>query len=142
MNLGENRIEKCGFHGRFGFLEVPVFRIPKPLLIEFITASNAHVNPEHENKVKEILQEELPDVAISTSSEILPEIFEHERFSTTVANAVLAPLVGNYARTLAERMRDGGYEGDVLLLHSGGRGHDAARLASSGLAAGAIAGGH
>src|SRR5215218_3819209 len=39
MNLGENRIEKCGFHGRFGFLEVPVFRIPKPLLIEFITAS-------------------------------------------------------------------------------------------------------
>lgn len=66
---------------------------------------NAHVNPDHENEVKEILQEELPDVAISTSSEILPEIFEHERFSTTVANAVLAPLVGNYARTLAERMR-------------------------------------
>jgi N-methylhydantoinase A len=110
---------------------------------------NAHVNPEHENKVKEILQEELPDVAISTSSEILPEIFEHERFSTTVANAVLAPLVGNYARTLAERMREGGYEGDVLLLHSGGGVMTAdvaegfgARLASSGLAAGAIAGGH
>ena len=39
MNLGENRIEKCGFHGRFGFLEVPVFRIPEPLLIEFITRS-------------------------------------------------------------------------------------------------------
>jgi N-methylhydantoinase A len=110
---------------------------------------NAHVNPDHENEVKEILQEELPDVAISTSSEILPEIFEHERFSTTVANAVLAPLVGNYARTLAERMRDGGYEGDVLLLHSGGGVMTAAvaenfgaRLASSGLAAGAIAGGH
>jgi N-methylhydantoinase A len=110
---------------------------------------NAHVNPEHENKVKEILQEELPDVAISTSSEILPEIFEHERFSTTVANAVLAPLVGNYARTLAKRMREGGYEGDVLLLHSGGGVMTAdvaenfgARLASSGLAAGAIAGGY
>jgi len=110
---------------------------------------NAHVNPDHENEVKEILQEVLPDVAISTSSEILPEIFEHERFSTTVANAVLAPLVGNYARTLAERMRDGGYEGDVLLLHSGGGVMTAAvaenfgaRLASSGLAAGAIAGGH
>jgi N-methylhydantoinase A len=81
---------------------------------------NAHVNPEHESRVKEILEEELPDVTVSTSSEVLPEIFEHERFSTTVANAVLAPLVGNYARRLAERMREGGYEGDVLLLHSGG----------------------
>jgi N-methylhydantoinase A len=110
---------------------------------------NAHVNPEHEKKVKEILEGELPDVAVSTSSEVLPEIFEHERFSTTVANAVLAPLVGNYARRLAERMREGGYEGDVLLLHSGGGVMTAdvaegfgARLASSGLAAGAIAGGH
>jgi N-methylhydantoinase A len=110
---------------------------------------NAHVNPEHEERVKAILEVELPGVAISTSSEVLPEIFEHERFSTTVANAVLAPLVGNYARRLAERMREGGYEGDVLLLHSGGGVMTAdvaegfgARLASSGLAAGAIAGGH
>jgi N-methylhydantoinase A len=110
---------------------------------------NAHVNLEHEERVKAILEVELPGVAISTSSEVLPEIFEHERFSTTVANAVLAPLVGNYARRLAERMREGGYEGDVLLLHSGGGVMTAdvaegfgARLASSGLAAGAIAGGH
>jgi N-methylhydantoinase A len=110
---------------------------------------NAHVNPQHEERVKAILEVELPGVAISTSSEVLPEIFEHERFSTTVANAVLAPLVGNYARRLAERMREGGYEGDVLLLHSGGGVMTAdvaegfgARLASSGLAAGAIAGGH
>jgi N-methylhydantoinase A len=110
---------------------------------------NAHVNPEHEERVREVLEEALPGVAISTSSGVLPEIFEHERFSTTVANAVLAPLVGNYARALAERMREGGYEGDVLLLHSGGGVMTAdvaegfgARLASSGLAAGAIAGGH
>ena len=110
---------------------------------------NAHVNPEHETRVKEILEEELPDVAVSTSSEVLPEIFEHERFSTTVANAVLAPLVGNYAKRLAERLKEGGYKVDVLLLHSGGGVITAdvaegfgARLASSGLAAGAIAGGH
>jgi N-methylhydantoinase A len=110
---------------------------------------NSHANPEHERQVKELLQEELPNVAVTTSSEVLPEIFEHERFSTTVANAVLAPLVGRYTRTLAERMRDGGYESDVLLLHSGGgvmtadvAENMAARLASSGLAAGAIAGGH
>lgn len=110
---------------------------------------NSHANPSHERRVKEILEEELPGVSVSTSSEVLPEIFEHERFSTTVANAVLSPLVGSYARRLAERMREGGYRGDVLLLHSGGGVMTAevvegfaGRLASSGLAAGAIACGH
>ena len=110
---------------------------------------NSHTNPEHENRVKEILEEELPGVAVSTSSGVLPEIFEHERFSTTTVNAVLAPLVGRYTQTLVQRLRDGGYEGDVLLLHSGGGVMTAdvaeqlgARLAGSGLAAGAIAGGH
>ncbi len=110
---------------------------------------NSHANPEHERRVREILEEELEDVFISTSSEVLPEIFEHERFSTTVANAVLSPLVGDYARRLAERMKEGGYAGDVLLLHSGGGvmttdvvERFGGRLASSGLAAGAIACGH
>jgi N-methylhydantoinase A len=110
---------------------------------------NSHANPAHEERVKEILEEELPGAFVSTSSEVLPEIFEHERFSTTVANAVLSPLLGDYARRLAERMKDGGYEGDVLLLHSGGGVMTAdvverlgGRLASSGLAAGAIACGH
>ena len=70
--------------------------------------------------MREILAEELPGVIVSTSSEVLPEIFEHERFSTTVANAVLAPLVGQYARRLEERLAEGGYDGDLLLLHSGG----------------------
>ena len=41
---------------------------------------------------------------MTTSSEVLPEIFEHERFSTTVANAVLSPLVGGYVRRLGERL--------------------------------------
>jgi N-methylhydantoinase A len=110
---------------------------------------NSHANPSHEERVKEILEEELPGVSVSTSSGVLPEIFEHERFSTTVANAVLSPLVGGYARRLADRMKEGGYEGDVLLLHSGGGVMTAdvvenfgGRLASSGLAAGAIASGH
>ena len=76
----------------------------------------------------------------------MPEIFEHERFSTTVANAVLAPVVGEYVGRLGERMAAGGYTEDVLLLHSGGgvmTGKGAAkfpaRLAASGIAAGAIA---
>ncbi len=107
---------------------------------------NSHANPEHEQRVKAVLAEVLPGVSVSTSSEVLPEIFEHERFSTTVANAVLSPLVGSYAKRLGERMKTDGYEGDVLLLHSGGGVMTTeaverlgGRLASSGLAAGARA---
>ena len=44
---------------------------------------NSFINPQHETRMKEILEEELPGVEITTSSETLPEIFEHERFSTT-----------------------------------------------------------
>ena len=51
--------------------------------------------------MREILEEELPGVTVSTSSEVLPEIFEHERFSTTVANAVLSPLIAGYVSRLA-----------------------------------------
>lgn len=111
--------------------------------------ANSYANGDHERRMKEILEEELPGVRISTSSEILPEIFEHDRFNTTVANAVLAPLVGDYVAELGENLKRGGYEGDLLLLHSGGGSMTprmvqryAVRLAASGIAAGAIAARH
>jgi N-methylhydantoinase A len=107
---------------------------------------NAYANPANEQRMREILEEELPGVSISTSSEILPEIFEYERFSTTVANAVLSPLVGGYVQRLGKRLKQGGYDGDLLLLHSGGGVMTealvqkyAVRVAASGIAAGAIA---
>ena len=96
--------------------------------------------------MRDILLRELPGTTISISSDIMPEIFEHERFSTTVANTVLAPVTGDYTRDLAKRLADGGYKEDLLLLHSGGGVMTAktsekfsARLAASGIAAGAIA---
>jgi N-methylhydantoinase A len=107
---------------------------------------NSYANPAHEQRMAEILVEALPDAHISTSSQVLPEIFEHERFSTTVANAVVAPLVTGYVDRLAAALSERGYVGDLLLLHSGGgvmtpRGVQElpVRLAASGLAAGAIA---
>jgi N-methylhydantoinase A len=110
---------------------------------------NAHANPSHEARMREILEEELPDVTVSTSAEVLPEIFEHERFSTTVANAVLSPLISGYVSRLQDRLGEEGYRGDVLLLHSGGgvmtpklAQRYAVRLAASGIAAGAIASRH
>ncbi len=70
-------------------------------------------------------------------------------FSTTVANAVLSPLVGGYVSRLADELEQRGYEGDLLLLHSGGGVMTprtveklAVRLAASGIAAGAIASRH
>ena len=110
---------------------------------------NAYANPENEKRMRAILEEELPGVSVTTSSEVLPEIFEHERFSTTVANAVLSPLVGGYVSRLGGRLAESGYAGDLLVLHSGGgvmtprtAGKLAVRLAASGIAAGAIAARH
>src|SRR3954471_973718 len=110
---------------------------------------NAHANPAHELRMREILEEELPGVTVSTSAEVLPEIFEHERFSTTIANAVLSPLISGYVKRLQNRLTENGSDGDVVLLHSGGGGMTpkmaqrfAVRLAASGIAAGAIASRH
>src|SRR4051812_49201252 len=107
---------------------------------------NAYANGEHEQRMADILREALPDAAISTSSGVLPELFEHERFSTTVANAVLSPLVTGYVNRLQHRLSDDGYDGDLLILHSGGGVMTpeavqelAVRLAASGIAAGAVA---
>ena len=110
---------------------------------------NSFINPQHEARMKEILQEELPGVEITTSSETLPEIFEHERFSTTVVNAILSPVVGGYVKRMNDALQQGGYASDLLMLHSGGgvmtpatAGQFAGRLAGSGIAAGAIASRH
>lgn len=110
---------------------------------------NSFANPANERRMRELLREELPDARISLSSDVLPEIFEHERCSTTVANAVLSPLVADYVGRLETSLRDRGYGGDLLILHSGGGvmtprtvEQFGVRLAASGLAAGAIANQH
>ncbi|TRM10602.1 hydantoinase/oxoprolinase family protein [Lentibacillus cibarius] len=110
---------------------------------------NAYVNGENETKVKAILEKELDDVYICVSSEVLSEIFEHERMSTTIVNAVLGPIMRQYMGRLEDHMQARGYKEDILVLHSGGGvmtsemvPHLAARVASSGIAAGAIASKH
>jgi N-methylhydantoinase A len=110
---------------------------------------NAFMNGTNERRMKDILTELLPGVPVSTSSGVLPEIFEHERFSTTVVNAALSPVVVDYTHRLGDRLADGGYAGDLLLLHTGGGvmtakgvADFAGRLAGSGIAAGAIASRH
>lgn len=110
---------------------------------------NSYINPTHEREMAELLSAALPDVAISTSSAVLPEIAEHERFSTTVVNALLSPLIQRYTVNLERRLDAHGYRGRVHFLHGGGgvmtgaaAQRFAGRLASSGVAAGAIASKH
>jgi N-methylhydantoinase A len=110
---------------------------------------NAFMNGANERRMKEILVEALPGVPISTSSEVLPEIFEHERFSTTVVNAALSPVMVDYTARLGDRLASAGYGSDLLMLHTGGGVMTAknvkdfaGRLAGSGIAAGAIASRH
>jgi N-methylhydantoinase A len=110
---------------------------------------NSYANAEHERRMREILQAVDPGIHVSLSSEILPEINEYERFSTTVANALLASLVTTYVGRLADYLAANGYRGDLLLMHSGGGSMTAGlvnqfplRLAASSIAGGAMAARH
>ena len=107
---------------------------------------NSYTNGANEERMRDIMHSVMPDIPISISSQVLPEIFEHERFSTTMVNAAVSPVVVDYVERLEGNLADGGYERDLLLLHSGGGVMTpasvkdfAARLAGSGIAAGAIA---
>ena len=107
---------------------------------------NSYTNGANEERMRDIMHSVMPDIPISISSQVLPEIFEHERFSTTMVNAAVSPVVVDYVERLDGNLADGGYERDLLLLHSGGGVMTpasvkdfAARLAGSGIAAGAIA---
>lgn len=64
----------------------------------------SYLNPRHEQRVKEILQRELPGVYVSTSHEVLPEFREYERLSTVTINAYLGPVMDEYIRNLETQL--------------------------------------
>jgi len=80
----------------------------------------AFVHPEHERRVGEALREALPDVHVSLSSEVLPEFREYERFSTTAADAYLAPKLAAYLTNLAGKAEEGGVPSPLIMQSSGG----------------------
>ena len=81
---------------------------------------HAFVNPVHEQRIRAILADALPAVPVSLSSEVSPEMREWERFSTTVANAYVQPLMASYLRRLEAELRDMGLLAPVFLMLSGG----------------------
>jgi N-methylhydantoinase A len=105
------------------------------------------VNPAHEQRVGDILAEELPGVPVSLSSAVVPEYREYVRASTTVVNASLLPLLGRYIGALRERVAAEGVPVPVHLMQTNGGVTPADRarelpigLTASGPAAGVIGG--
>ena len=90
--------------------------------VEALTVSlmNAYLNGAHEARVGELAAEIMPDIPVSLSHIVLPEMQEYERTLTTVANAAVRPIVGNYVRNLRSRLRDAGMNGKLSLLRSDG----------------------
>lgn len=81
---------------------------------------NSFENPAHELAVKDIIAKEFPEVSISTSYEVLPQIREYERTSTTVANAYVKPLTESYLRKLSKRLSSLGFTGQLFIMLSSG----------------------
>jgi N-methylhydantoinase A len=110
---------------------------------------NAHANPANERAALGMLRKVWPNDYVSASYEILPEIREFERASTTALNAYLQPVVASYLATLDARLKEQGSEAQLLIVQSNGgvMPVDAAarlpvRTALSGPAAGVIAAAH
>ena len=81
---------------------------------------HSYANPAHERLIRAVLEDRLPGVMISLSSEVSPQMREYERFNTTVANAYIKPLMKSYLDRLAERLAAEGAACPIFLMHSGG----------------------
>jgi N-methylhydantoinase A len=81
---------------------------------------NSFANPVHEAMLKEIVTAKAPHLPLSISFEVLPEIKEYERTSTTVINAYVMPIVATYLRALRKGLDAGGIGARLLLMQSNG----------------------
>jgi N-methylhydantoinase A len=93
-------------------------------------------NPDHERLAGQALTEHLPGLFVCLSHEVLPQVGEYDRLSTTVVNAYVGPVLSEYLKGLSQSLGRSGYQGDVLVMQSHGGVLPVA--ASSELAAGAV----
>ena len=106
---------------------------------------HGYANPGHEQRAREIIESARPDLSITLSSEVCPEIREFERLTTATANAYVRPLIARYLKNLETRLTKLGIVSPVLLMTSGGglttletAARFPIRLVESGPAGGAI----
>jgi 5-oxoprolinase (ATP-hydrolysing) len=81
---------------------------------------HSYRNPVHEDLIAALVRREFPDLFLSVSSEVVAELREYERTSTTVANAFVQPLMNRYLRRLEDALGQKGFRGQVLLMQSSG----------------------
>ncbi len=81
---------------------------------------HSYANQDHERRIGKILNEVMPEVAISLSSDIVPEFREYFRASTAVVNSSITPIVGQYLSSIEERLRADGLESELLVMQSNG----------------------
>lgn len=110
---------------------------------------HSYLNDAHERMIAEVFAARLPDVALSLSSEVSPQMREYERFNTVAANAYIKPLMKSYLGRLAGRLAEQGAACPIFLMHSGGgiislenAAEFPVRLVESGPAGGAVFAAH
>jgi len=81
---------------------------------------HSYANPDHERRIGEILREALPGCFISLSIDVLPQMREYERTSTTVINAYIGPPVEVYLLSLMDQLKKGGLKGRLKVMQSSG----------------------
>lgn len=81
---------------------------------------HSYRNPRHEQEIGRLLRERLPSTYVSLSHEVLPEMLEFERTSTTVVNAYVAPLIARYLQVLRSRLEGLGCRAPLLVMQSNG----------------------
>ncbi len=81
---------------------------------------HAYANPDHERRMAAALSEAAPDLSVSLSSVVSPQMRELPRFNTVIANAYVQPQVAEYLSHLLERLKNTGIDAPVFMLHSGG----------------------
>ena len=114
-----------------------------------VSLLHSYANDSHEKMIGRALADRLPDVMISLSSEVSPQMREYERFNTTIANAYIKPLMKSYLSRLKGRLAKEGAYCPVFLMHSGGgiislenAAEFPVRLVESGPAGGAVFAAH
>ncbi|AHH17562.1 hydantoin utilization protein A [Nocardia nova SH22a] len=80
---------------------------------------HAYLNPEHEEQVRAIIADVAPEMYVQTSS-VRPVVGEYDRTFSVILNAYSGPLLGRYLNRLAERMRDNGYPGRIMITQMNG----------------------
>lgn len=106
---------------------------------------HAYANPKHEERLRDLLQDELPELAISISSDVSPEAREFDRLCTTIANAYIQPMMAAYLRAFELEFSNRGIGCPIMMMTAGGgittlktAAHLPIRLVESGPAGGAI----